>query len=90
MKREIAILLLAADTLAAKDARDTNSALRYAGDYADTVDNNPLWANGRHCGDCTKEPHTCARCVFEQYLAIADELWCEDLPSLFESVMSGG
>jgi hypothetical protein len=27
--------------------------------------NDPIWADGKHCGDCTKQPATCNRCVLE-------------------------
>lgn len=29
------------------------------------------WANGKHGGDCTKEPHSCARCHVEEAQATA-------------------
>ena len=32
----------------------------------------PLWADGKHCGDCTKEPMACLRCHYEEYLAKAN------------------
>lgn len=27
--------------------------------------NDPIWADGKHCGDCTNQPATCNRCVLE-------------------------
>lgn len=40
---------------------------------SDSLDREP-WKNARHSGDCTKEAHTCNRCVFEEYLKRADAL----------------
>ena len=32
------------------------------------------YADGKHCGDCTKEPHTCMRCLVGDYYGQADEI----------------
>jgi hypothetical protein len=64
--REIAICLMAADDLLTDFAR-VEDAVAFARRIADGVDSDPLWADGRHDGDCTSQPHTCSRCVLEGY-----------------------
>ena len=27
------------------------------------------WGSGDHSGDCTKQCHTCLRCLYEEYMA---------------------
>lgn len=42
-----------------------------------SLDEKP-WANGRHCGDCTKQALTCMRCLIEGFQEAADALIAED------------
>lgn len=72
--RHIAMLLFAADSVAAQDFRESTAALKHAYRYFRTVDTDPMWANGRHEGDCTKTAHTCGRCLVEHFEQKAREL----------------
>jgi hypothetical protein len=38
----------------------------------EVMNGNPLWADGKHCGDCTNQPHTCQRCLVEDIQKRAD------------------
>lgn len=67
--RESAVLLLASDL--AFEHPDAESALAWARRIENSVDNDPLWADGKHCGDCTQQPHTCSRCLLESYEDVA-------------------
>lgn len=61
--RDATILLLAADHVI-NDDMDLEEALGFAKWFAD-YDQDTIWSNGKHSGDCTKESHPCARCHFE-------------------------
>lgn len=74
--RETAVLLLAAD-LALCDNQNAEMALMYARRIERSVEENPIWANGRHDGDCTKQPMTCSRCVLEDMEDRARKMWDE-------------
>ena len=41
---------------------------------AESVDKDERWSDGRHSGDCTKEAHTCNRCLYTEYLNRAEYL----------------
>lgn len=69
--REAAVLYLAADAMLCEDFAEAEDALIWARRVAHAVDNDPIWANGRHEGDCTKAPMTCSRCVLEELEAEA-------------------
>ena len=30
-----------------------------------SIEIDPMWSEGKHCGDCTKEPMTCMRCYVD-------------------------
>jgi len=72
--RETAVLLLAAD-IALCDSLAAENALEMARRIEKSVDEDPIWANGKHEGDCTKQPHTCSRCVLEDMEDRAREMW---------------
>lgn len=36
--------------------------------YVETTLTSPEWKDGKHCGDCTKVPATCFRCMCEERL----------------------
>lgn len=66
-----------------RPVRDHNSfeeALRYWKVLVNSVELSPLWRDGRHAGDCTKAPHTCSRCLMEDYQRYAKQwlAWFED------------
>lgn len=64
--REAAILLLAANAVMMHDCATSGDAFVYAIRHAEAVETDPLWARGRHSGDCTKEAHSCLRCQIEE------------------------
>lgn len=70
---EVAILLIAADAVAGEDFRRGEDAIAWARKHDEALEGEP-WSNGRHCGDCTKQPHTCLRCVMEEAEERAKEL----------------
>lgn len=39
--------------------------------YFESVKTEECWKDGKHCGDCTKIPMTCNRCMCEERLRIA-------------------
>jgi hypothetical protein len=75
--RQSALLLLAADTLLAGDAWTAEGALAFAKAIESSLDE-PMYARGKHAGDCTKQPFTCSRCVIEKYEDEALLLWVLD------------
>lgn len=38
------------------------------------METDPMWANGKHNGDCTRQAHTCQRCLVESNKKDADKL----------------
>lgn len=58
-RRQVALLLIAADSILAEDHNHASHALDWAQRVAETAD--------KHSGDCTKEAHTCALCMVESY-----------------------
>jgi hypothetical protein len=74
-KRDAAVLLMAADSVMVADHDNAEKALAFARGIAEAVDTDPLWANGRHDGDCTKQPMTCGRCQLERYEEAAQKIW---------------
>jgi len=73
--RMCATLLFAADAVLVGDQDTFEDALRWSETIFAVTDSNPLWANGGHCGDCTKQPLTCNRCLTERYQAEARGRW---------------
>lgn len=71
--RELAIGLMAADMLLT-DFIEAEASVVWTRRLFDSCDTDPLWANGRHDGDCTNQPMTCTRCVVEEWEAKAREL----------------
>ena len=61
--RNAAICLLAADN-ALCDGMTPEEAVAFVRRQEAALDEEP-WANGKHHGDCTKQPETCTRCMFE-------------------------
>jgi hypothetical protein len=66
-RREAVILLLAADSVMIGDHESAEAAVAWTRRLFDGVDTDPIWADGRHQGDCTKDAFTCSRCVLEDY-----------------------
>lgn len=64
--RETAVLLLATD-LTLCDGMKAAEALAHVRGYYEAI-NDPEgpWADGKHMGDCTKQPNTCIRCQVEE------------------------
>lgn len=62
--RNAAICLLAADS-ALCDGMTAERAVEFIRGIEDAMNTEPQWANGGHCGDCTKVAFTCARCMIE-------------------------
>lgn len=81
--RELALLLIAADSVAAGDCTGAEHGLAHAIRIEDSLETEP-WAEGRHSGDCTKTAHTCNRCVIEKYEETARRILASDefLPRL--------
>lgn len=65
--RDAAVLLIATDSVL-WDNQAVEDAVAYAERIAASVDTDPMWANGRHDGDCTQQPQTCARCLLDEYI----------------------
>ena len=61
--RNAAICLLAADA-ALCDCMDPEEAVSFIRRIEKSLDEEP-WADGKHEGDCTKQPMTCIRCMIE-------------------------
>lgn len=74
--RNTAILLLAAD-IALCDGLDVWDALFMAKNIERTLIFDKEWINGKHSGDCTNQPHTCHRCLVEQWEDKARLMWEE-------------
>lgn len=74
--RQAAILLSAVDAVLCDDM-EVDKAVWFARRLATAVDSDPMWANGRHDGDCTKQPHSCIRCQIEAYEADAKKRYEE-------------
>lgn len=60
-------------------ARETVAACLYENDRGDwarlkALLDEPLWADGKHSGDCTQQSHRCYRCAAEEVYADADEI----------------
>lgn len=71
---ECAVLLAAADHTLCDDMT-AEKAVEFARRSWHVMETDPLWANGRHDGDCTKHAHSCARCYCEDYEREARERW---------------
>lgn len=69
--RASALLLMAADYVF--EHGDTESGLIWARGIENSVENDPLWADGHHFGDCTNQPQTCSRCFLETYERLVRE-----------------
>lgn len=76
--RASALLLMAADFVFEHHG-DAESGLAWARKIENSVENDPLWAEGMHSGDCTKQPHTCSRCFLENYEHLVRETEDEGL-----------
>jgi hypothetical protein len=63
--RNAAICLLAADS-ALCDSMTPERAVAFIRGIEEAMNTEECWANGRHEGDCTKKPFSCARCMFEE------------------------
>lgn len=74
--RNCAILLLAAD-LALCDGLEEWDALFMAKNIERSLIFDKEWANEKHSGDCTSQPHTCHRCVIEDMEDKARKMWEE-------------
>lgn len=42
-------------------------------DWIKYTESSDTWKDGHHCGDCTKVPMTCFRCLCESHLSIANK-----------------
>jgi hypothetical protein len=62
-----ACVALAFDDDMADESTDTPKRLR---GLLQEIQNHPYWQDGKHMGDCIKQPNTCLRCLVEMY---ADE-----------------
>jgi len=45
----------------------------------------PIWSDGKHCGDCTKEPMPCLRCHYEDYLSKAGIFYNQYIQPLIDA-----
>jgi hypothetical protein len=63
--------LLAAWLLGRDEAGTIGEIGYYAKHFAERL---PRWLSERHSGDCTKESHSCARCIAERAYGEADAL----------------
>lgn len=75
--REAAILLMAVSAVVWDEIVPASRALAFAQGIADSLDD-PLWSDGKHHGDCTKQPSTCPRCYVEEYEAEARAYFASD------------
>lgn len=75
--RDAATLLAAIDHVLWDDM-ELEKSIWFAKRWIASVDNDPLWADGRHEGDCTKQPHTCSRCVLEDYEDRIRAMWKDE------------
>jgi len=73
-RREVTALLLALEELLSEDRHEAESALASARVTEHAVMLDDLWKGGRHSGDCTNEPHTCFRCLYEDAQARARKM----------------
>lgn len=73
--RNAALCVIALEECLA-DAMTPERAIAYARGIEAALDEEP-WADGKHCGDCTKDAHTCARCLVEQAERDARRWWEE-------------
>ncbi len=63
--RNAAICLLASDS-AMCDGMTPERAVEFVRGMENALNTEPYWKDGGHMGDCTKQPCTCARCMFEE------------------------
>lgn len=73
-----AVLLLAVETCLMDDYDSPDKALAFAQRIFASIEEEAVWADGKHCGDCTKQAVTCNRCVVERFRADARALWDAD------------
>lgn len=62
-----------------EDARDMFSG------HVSAIESNKVWKDGKHSGDCTAVPMSCARCFVEEYRQKSQQ-WLDDyngIASLF-------
>lgn len=64
--KSAAILFAAIDHVLSDDM-SIEDAIKFSSRWFEIVDTDPLWKDGKHCGDCTKQPMTCSRCLREHY-----------------------
>lgn len=53
---------------------DPLSAIKKFKGFVKVMEEEDCWKDGKHCGDCTKVPATCFRCLVEDYRARASKL----------------
>ena len=64
---------LCTDFKVAEDYYGPEDALKQWNGIVETLYEKP-WADGEHCGDCTKTPACCHRCLVEEIVEDAEEL----------------
>lgn len=74
--RETALLIAAAE-YAWEHVAGAEDALAWMRRYETALNEEP-WVDGKHCGDCTKQPMSCARCFIESYEEKAAEMLASD------------
>ncbi len=62
--RNASLCLLAADW-ALCDEMTPEDAVAYSRRLEACMNDDPLWSDGKHHGDCTQQPTTCVRCLIE-------------------------
>jgi hypothetical protein len=78
IQNEIAAWLLGRDEASAADEID-----HYARHFAGCL---PRWINDHHSGDCTKESHSCVRCIAERTYADTNDLIAKHLATLLDRI----
>ena len=65
--REAAVLLAASDAVRNDNIVPAQRALDFSQRWFNAVDTEPIWADGKHNGDCTKAAGPCLRCHRDDY-----------------------
>lgn len=65
--RETAAMMLATEVYCLDGFGSPEKALEFARKLLDSADTEPLWSDGKHAGDCTRQPFTCSRCLREKW-----------------------
>lgn len=70
------------------DFSSYEEAIKWWSNVTESIGKDPLWSDGKHSGDCTKQPWTCFRCVVEEYRSYAAQwlTWFEKGDSLWTMI----